>query len=58
MVRQAKQVIVVADSSKIAMISPALICPASEIDVLVTDTGISAEALEGFKAHGIEVFAV
>ncbi|MGA7859990.1 MAG: DeoR/GlpR family DNA-binding transcription regulator, partial [Terracidiphilus sp.] len=36
MVRQAKQVIVVADSSKIAMVSPALICPVNDIDILVT----------------------
>src|SRR5580700_3104104 len=58
MVRQAKQVVVVADSSKIGMISPALICPASEIDILVTDCGIARAAMEGFKANGIEVLAV
>jgi DeoR family transcriptional regulator of aga operon len=58
MARQAKQVIVVADSSKIGMVSPALICPVTEIDLLVTDSGITAEALAGFKAHGIEVLAV
>ena len=58
MVRQAKQVIVVADSSKIGMVSPALICPANEIDVLVTDPGIAADALEAFRANDIEVIAV
>ncbi|HEY6448313.1 MAG TPA: DeoR/GlpR family DNA-binding transcription regulator [Acidobacteriaceae bacterium] len=58
MVRQAKQVIVVADSSKIGMVSPALICPATEIDILVTDSGIAPDALAGFKAGGIEVLAV
>jgi len=58
MVRQAKQVIVVADSSKIGMVSPALICPASEIDVLVTDTGIAPDTLAGFRAAGVEVIAV
>lgn len=58
MVRQAKQVIVVADSSKIGMVSPALICPAAEIDVLVTDTGIAPDTLAGFRAAGIEVLAV
>ena len=58
MVRQAKQVIVVADSSKIGMTSPALICPASDIDILVTDSTIAREALEGFRAGGIEVLAV
>jgi DeoR family transcriptional regulator of aga operon len=58
MVRQAKQVIVVADSSKIGMLSPALICAGSEIDVLVTDSGIAADALEAFRAKEIEVIAV
>ncbi len=58
MVRQAKQVIVVADSSKIAMVSPALICPVADIDILITDSGITADALAGFKANGIQVLAV
>jgi DeoR family transcriptional regulator of aga operon len=58
MVRQAKQVIVVADSSKISMVSPALICPVTDIDILVTDSGIAADALAGFRASGIQVIAV
>lgn len=58
MVKQAKQVIVVADSSKVGMISPALICPVSEIDILVTDSGIPAASLSGFKAAGVRVLAV
>ncbi|MGA8110903.1 MAG: DeoR/GlpR family DNA-binding transcription regulator [Acidobacteriaceae bacterium] len=58
MVRQAKQVVVVADSSKISMVSPALICPAGEIDILVTDSGIAPDALRAFRARDIEVHAV
>jgi DeoR family transcriptional regulator of aga operon len=58
MVRQAKQVIVVADSSKIAMISPALICAVADIDILITDSGITAEAIAGFKANDVQVLAV
>jgi DeoR family transcriptional regulator of aga operon len=58
MVRQAKQVIVVADSSKIAMVSPALICPVTDIDILITDSGIAPDALAGFKAYGIHVIAI
>ena len=58
MVRQAKQVVVVADSSKIGMLSPALICPIGEVDLLVTDTGITAEAVEAFRANEVEVIAV
>ena len=55
MVRQAKQVIVVADSSKIGMVSPALICAVTDIDILITDSGIARDALAGFKANGVQV---
>jgi DeoR family transcriptional regulator of aga operon len=58
MVRQAKQVIVLADSSKIAMTSPALICQVSDIDLLITDSGITPEALAGFKTNSVQVLAV
>ena len=58
MVRQSKEVIVVADSSKIGMVSPALICPAADIDILVTDAGIALTALEQFRARDIRVIAV
>jgi DeoR family transcriptional regulator of aga operon len=58
MVRQAKQVIVVADSSKIAMVSPALICSVTDIDILVTDSGIAPEAVAGFGANGVQVLVV
>jgi len=58
MTRQAKQVIVVADSSKIAMVSPALICAVTDIDILITDSGIASDALAGFRANGVQVVAV
>jgi DeoR family transcriptional regulator of aga operon len=58
MTRQAKQVIVVADSSKIAMVSPALICAVIDIDILITDSGIASDALAGFQANGVQVVAV
>jgi DeoR family transcriptional regulator of aga operon len=58
MARQAKQVIVVADSSKIGMVSPALICAVTDINILVTDSGIAPDALAAFKAHGVQVIAV
>src|ERR1700679_1100324 len=43
MIRQATQVIVVADSTKVGTVSPALICGASSVDVLVTDTDLPQE---------------
>jgi len=58
MVRQARQVIVVADSSKMGMVSPAIICPPREIDVLITDDGISDDTAAALKSSGIHVTTV
>jgi len=55
MLRQAREVIVVADSSKIGRVSPALICPLSAVHVLVTDHGISETVVEALTARGIRV---
>ncbi len=58
MVRQAREVVVVADSSKVGMVSPAVICPSRDIDVLITDDGISDAASRAFAANNIRVLAV
>lgn len=58
MVRQAREVIVVADSSKMGMVSPAVICPPRDIDLLITDDGIAPDTTAAFKAGGIRVLAV
>lgn len=58
MVRQAREVIVVADSSKIGMVSPGVICPLRDIDLLITDDGISDEASSGFAGHDVRVLTV
>ncbi len=55
MLRNAKRVIVVADSQKIGHVSAALICPISAIHVLVTDTEISPKVHDELIARGIEV---
>jgi DeoR family transcriptional regulator of aga operon len=55
MIRQAQQVIVVADSTKIGRVSPALICPTSSVHVLVTDTGLPDETYEALTTRGIRV---
>ena len=52
---QARQVIVVADSSKIGMVSPAVVSPVAEIDMLITDGGISQEAVRAFERCDVEV---
>jgi DeoR family transcriptional regulator of aga operon len=58
MIHQAKQVIVVADSSKIGQVSPALICQLSAVNVLMTDIGMSEEHFQAFTAKGIKVIRV
>jgi DeoR family transcriptional regulator of aga operon len=58
MARQARQVIVVADSSKMGLVSPAVVCLPSEIDLLITDNGISEDAMKALAASGVKVLAV
>ena len=58
MTRQARQVIVVADSSKVGRVSPAVVCPVSDIDLLITDNGISEEAMRAFAKVGVKIMAV
>jgi DeoR family transcriptional regulator, aga operon transcriptional repressor len=58
MVKQAKKVIVVADSSKLGVVTSSLICPIADVDVLVTDEGASEEMCAGFSRKGIKVIRV
>ena len=58
MCRRAKKVVIVADSSKVGMTSPAVICPTTDIDILITDDGISDEAIKAFKRRDVQVIAV
>lgn len=55
MIHQAKQTVVVADSSKIGIVTPALVCPVSDLHVLVTDTRASDKSVAPFIDRGIEV---
>lgn len=55
MIKHAKQVIVVSDPSKLGNVSPALICPLSQIHVLITSAGAAADALAPFERQGIRV---
>jgi DeoR family transcriptional regulator of aga operon len=58
MTRHAKQVVIVADSSKVGMTSPAVICPVTDIDILITDDGVSNDAVKAFKRKGVQVVNV
>ncbi len=53
MARRAKRVVVVCDSSKIGMVSQSVIFQVSQINVLVTDQGISDEDVMAFQQLGI-----
>jgi DeoR family transcriptional regulator of aga operon len=55
MIQQAKKTIVVADSSKLGVVNPALVCPVSEIQMLITDTRASDKAVAQFMERGVEV---
>jgi DeoR family transcriptional regulator of aga operon len=55
MIHQSKQTIVVTDSTKIGVVSPALVCPISNIHMLITDTRASDKTIAPFRERGIEV---
>ena len=55
--RQARQIVVVADSSKGGSVSPAVVCQPKQIDLLITDNGISEEATAAFSAAGCRAIA-
>ena len=58
MSRRAKQVVIVADSSKVGMTSPAVICPVGDIDILITDDGVSDDAVNAFRRSDVQVVIV
>jgi len=58
MVRQAREVIVVSDSSKMGMVSPAIICLPRDIDLLITDDGIENDTARAFETAGVRIMTV
>ncbi len=55
MSRRGKQIIVVADSSKVGMVSPGVICAIGDVHTLVTDDGIADEMRKAFENAGVTV---
>jgi DeoR family transcriptional regulator of aga operon len=55
MIHQAKSRIVVADSTKLGSVTPALVCPINEINMLITDTRATDKAVAPFIERAIEV---
>lgn len=58
MLKMARKIIVVADSSKLGKRHLAVICNISQIDVLITDSGISPMYKEAMEKMGVEVVVV
>lgn len=58
MIRAARQVILMADSSKFGSSGFIKVAPFSEIDTLITDTGLSDEAREELERLDVEVILV
>lgn len=58
MVRAAKEVVVVADSSKIGNVAAAHVAPLGEVDRVITDAGADPEEIEGIRKAGVEVILV
>src|SRR5580658_394761 len=58
MVRHGRQLIAVADSSKLGMISTNKVCEPSEIHTIITDDNVSPELVELFRSKNISVLCV
>jgi DeoR family transcriptional regulator, aga operon transcriptional repressor len=55
MIHQAKKVIVVTDSSKLGLVTSALVCPISDVHMMITDTRATDKTVALFAERGIEV---
>lgn len=53
--QQAKQKIIVADHTKFSVVAHYLIARADEVDLILTDTGATAEMIEPFRKKGIRI---
>lgn len=58
MLKQSKQVIAVADASKLGQVSPAFICPVTDIHLLITSTSARDEEVAPFEQLGLRVLRV
>ena len=58
MVRHAQRKIAVIDHSKFGVVAGWRICHLSEIDILITDTGVSDEMIEPFEKEQVQVMRV
>lgn len=58
MVKHAKQIVVVADSSKLGMISAMQVCPTGQVHGIITDSSAEPEVVLSFERLGVRVVMV
>jgi DeoR family transcriptional regulator of aga operon len=58
MVKHAERKIAVVDHSKFGVVAGWRICPISELDTLVTDSGATDEMIEPFEKAQVQVIRV
>jgi DeoR/GlpR family transcriptional regulator of sugar metabolism len=54
-VASANRVVLVAEAAKLARTALVAVCPAAEIDILVTETDVPDEAVAQLTATGVDV---
>ena len=55
MIQQSKHIVVVTDSTKIGMVTPSLICPIANVNMMITDTDATDKVIAPFVERGIDV---
>jgi DeoR family transcriptional regulator, aga operon transcriptional repressor len=58
MARRSRQIIAVADASKLGMVSRSNVCMPEQIHTIITDDSISPDLIESFRRRNIRVLAV
>lgn len=56
MVRQARQTVAVADRTKVGKVARNLVCPLTDIDMLLTDSGVSSGELDSFARYPLTIY--
>jgi DeoR family transcriptional regulator of aga operon len=58
MLKAAREVVVVADASKLGVVEAARVCAVSEVDLVVTDAGAAADIVANLELAGTSVHVV
>jgi DeoR family transcriptional regulator of aga operon len=58
MLRHAKQVIVVADASKLGVVAPTRVCATSHLHTIITDDSVDPSLVDAFRQQQIQVVVV